>query len=343
MSLFNRLITGRPVCRWVLILAGGLCAMVGQSAHANTDAQCKQLAPGFPSRTITMVVGFPPGGQSGQIARMMADALTARLGQSVIVDSRSGAGGTIGAAVVAKAPADGYTLFMATMGTHAINASLYPKLPYDHLRDFRGVAYVINAPNVFVARASSPVKTMGELQAEAKANARNINIALPGSGTSPHLSSALFESMAGIQMQGVQYRGNAPALVDVLGGQVEFMVDSVTTALPHIQRGDLRALGVTTATRSPLLPNVPTVGETIPGYEVSAWWGVVAPAGTPNAVVDRINCETNLALKDPKLVDRFKEMGAVTQPMTPEQFNQLIAQDTTKWARVIKAANIKLD
>lgn len=327
--------------RLALSLAAACCVLGTHAAAA--ESQCKQTAEGYPARPVTLVVGFPPGGQTDQVARFVAEALGSRLGQPVVVDNRGGAGGTIGAASVAKAPADGYTLMLGTLGTQAINASLYPKLPYDHLKDFKAVAYVSTAPNVFLVRADSPVTSMKDLVAAVKAKARPINIALPGNGTSPHLSSALFENMAGIQMQSIMYRGNAPALADVLGGQVEFLVDSVTTALPHVQRGTLRALGVTTVQRSPLLPNVPSVSETLPGYEVNPWWGVVAPGATPAPVVQRLNCEINEALKDPKLVKRFQDLGAMTQPMSSDAFGQLIARETAKWEKVIKAANIRLE
>jgi tripartite-type tricarboxylate transporter receptor subunit TctC len=329
--------------RIAILLSTFFCAAAAQPAFATEDAQCKQMAQGYPSRNVTLVVGFPPGGQTDQIGRIVAEALSARLSHPVVVDNRGGAGGTIGAAYVARAPSDGHALFLATMGTHAINSALYPKLSYDHIKDFKAVAYVTNAPNVFLARADSPVKSMAELLAAVKEKSRPINIALPGNGTSPHLSSALFESMTGIQMQSIMYRGNAPALADVLGGQVEFLVDSVTTALPHIQRGALRALGVTTATRSALLPNVPSVSEHLPGYEVNAWWGIVAPSGMPVMVAERLNCEINQALKDPKLMDRFKKMGAVTQSMTTGAFANLMVQDTAKWERIIKGAGIKLE
>jgi len=341
MNVFKSPMPNRAASRLAVAALAG--ALLAGNALASDNSQCKQLAPGFPAKTITVVVGFPPGGQTDLIGRFVAGGLAARLGQTVVVDNRGGAGGTIGAASVARAAPDGHTLYLATMGTHAINASLYAKLPYDHLKDFKAVAYVTNAPNVFLARADSPVKTMGDLIAAAKAKARAVNIALPGNGTSPHLSSALFESMAGIQMQSVMYRGNAPAMADVLGGQVEFLVDSITTALPHVQRGTIRALGVTTTGRSPLLPNVATVGETLPGYEVNAWWGVVAPAATPAPVVGRLNCEINEALKEPRLQEKFKAMGAVTQPMSSDDFSRLIAHDTAKWEKVIKGANIKLE
>jgi tripartite-type tricarboxylate transporter receptor subunit TctC len=330
--------------RRIAVLAiAGIHAIAAAQPSQTVDLQCKQMARGYPSRPVTLVVGFPPGGQTDQIARIVADALGKRLGQSVVIDNRAGAGGTIGAAYVAKAAADGQTLYLATMGTHAINSSLYSKLPYDHLKDFKAVAYVTSAPNVFLARSDSPVKSMADLASAVKSKSRPINMALPGNGTSPHLSAALFEYMAGIHIQSVMYRGNAPALTDVLGGNVEFLVDSVTTALPYIQRGSLRALAVTSSKRSPLLPKVPTVAEYLVGYELNGWWGIVAPSATPDVVVERLNCEVNQALKEPKIIDRFKAMGALTQEMSPKDFSQLIARDTVKWERVIRAANIKIE
>lgn len=336
-SLFRRLSLGLHLCA----VAG---AAVGLSAHAQgVPTSCAITGQTYPTKPIKLVVGFPAGGSSDQIGRYLADAMSARLGQPVLVDNRPGAGSSIAATQVAKSPADGYTLLLATMGTHAINPFLYSKLSYEPAKDFVPIAYAINAANVFLARADSPVKTMEDFIAAARSKVRPINVALPGNGTSPHLASALFEAFAQASVSSIMYRGNAPALTDILGGQVEFMVDTVTTSAPLVERGTLRALAVTSPTRSPMLPNVPTVAEILPGYEVNPWWGVAAPRGTPKEVTERLHCEINQALVDPQVVSRFKALGAVAQPMSMDEFSQLIARDAAKWEQIIRKANIKPD
>lgn len=317
-------------------------AMAAPNVFAAGAAQCEALAPEYPKRPITLIVGFPPGGQTDQVGRLISAALGSRLGQAVTVDNRSGAAGTIGAAVVARAQPDGYTLYLATVGTHAVHSSLYPKLPYDHIKDFKPVAYLTTAPVVFVARSQSDVKNVNELVAAAKS--RSVDIALPGIGTTPHLAAELLQQRTGVKMLGVQYRGNAPALNDVLGGQVEFMVDSVTTALPHIKSGALRPLAVGSIQRSPVLPDVPSMSESVSTFpDVGAWWGLVGPRELPDAIAEKINCEVGVALSDPDVRKQFEALGSMPGTMSTKQFGELIEKETAIWSKVVKEAGIKME
>ena len=260
-------------------------------AHAQTP---------YPTKPIRIVVPFPAGGTTDILARAVAQRLTETLGQPVVVDNRPGAGGNIGAELVAKAAPDGYTLLMGTVGTHAINASLYAKMPYDHVRDFAPVILVAGVPNVLVINPALPVNSVQELIAYGKANPGKLNFASSGNGTSIHLSAELFKTMTGVQMAHVPYKGSAPALVDLMGGQVQLMFDNLPSALPQIKAGKLKALAVTSAQRSSALPDVPTVIESgLPGFEASSWFGLLAPAGTPKDIIAKLNGEVAKWLATP--------------------------------------------
>ena len=298
----------------------------------------------YPSKPIRFVVPFPPGGTTDILAREVGDRLSVSLGQAVVVDNRPGAAGNIGADLVAKSAADGYTLLMATVGTHAINASLYSKIPYNHLKDFAPVVLVAGVPNVLVVTPSLPVNSVADLIKLAKEKPGQINFASSGSGTSIHLSGELFKTMAGVDMTHIPYKGSAPALVDLIGGQVQVMFDNLPSSLPQIKAGKLRAIAVTSAQRAAALPDVPTIAESgLPGFEASAWFGIVVPAGTPPAVVSRINADVNQWLRTPEAADKLRGQGAIAVGGTPEQFAAHIRAETEKWAKVVKASGAKVD
>ena len=304
------------------------------------------LAPAqtYPTKPIRIVVPFPPGGATDLLARDVAQKLTEVWAQPVIVDNRPGAGGNIGSELVAKATPDGYTLEMGTVGTHAINASLYAKMPYDHVKDFVPVILVAGVPNVLVVNPTVPVNSVAELIAYAKANPGKLNFASSGSGTSIHLSGELFKVMAGVQMTHIPYKGSAPALQDLLGGQVQLMFDNLPPSLPQIRAGKLRALAVTSAARAPLLPEVPTIAESgLPGFEASSWFGILAPAGTPPAIVAKLNAEIAKWLATPEARDKLSKQGAAAAGGTPEDFAKHIAAETAKWAKVVKESGAKVD
>ncbi|HXZ55098.1 MAG TPA: tripartite tricarboxylate transporter substrate binding protein [Burkholderiales bacterium] len=314
------------------ILFGALLIAAGASAQT------------YPNHPIRLVVPFPPGGTTDILAREVGERLTATLGQPVVIDNRAGAGGNIGADIVAKAPPDGYTLLMATVGTHAINASLYRKLPYDHIKDFAPVVLVAGVPNVLVVTPSLPVHSVAELIRLAKEKPGQLNFASSGNGTSIHLSGELFKTMAGVDMTHVPYKGSAFALTDLMAGQVQLMFDNLPSSLPHIKAGKLRAIAVTSSQRAPALPDVPTIAESgLPGFEASAWFGIVAPAGTPAAIVSRINADVNQWLRSPEAADKLLAQGAIAAGGTPEQFVAHIRAETDKWARVVKASGAKVD
>jgi tripartite-type tricarboxylate transporter receptor subunit TctC len=301
-------------------------------------------AQGYPAKPIRLVVPFPAGGATDILARAAGQKMTEAWGQPVVVDNRPGAAGNIGSELVAKAPNDGYTLLMGTVGTHAINASLYAKMPYDHVRDFAPVVLVAGVPNVLVVHPSVPASTVQELIAYGKANPGKLNFASSGSGTSIHLAGELFKVMTGVQMTHVPYKGSAPAVSDLLGGQVQIMFDNLPSALPHIKAGKLKALGVTSAKRAPALPDVPTIAESgVPGYEASSWFGLLAPAGTSRDVVTKINAEVAKWLASPDGKEKLAGVGANAAGGTPEDFAKHIAAETAKWAKVVKESGAKVD
>ena len=298
----------------------------------------------YPAKPIRIVVPFPPGGTTDILARAVAQKLSEAWSQQVIVDNRPGAGGNIGAELVAKAPPDGYTLVMGTVGTHAINPSLYAKMPYDHVKDFAPVILVAGVPNVLVVNPSLPLHSVRELIDYAKANPGKLNFASSGNGTSIHLSGELFKTMAGVQMTHVPYKGSAPALGDLMGGQVQLMFDNLPSSLALIKAGKLRALAVTSTERAAALPDVPTMAESgLPGYEASSWFGVLAPAGTPHEIVAKLNGAIAAWLATPEAKEKLLAQGAIAAGGTPEAFAKHIDVETAKWAKVVKASGAKID
>jgi tripartite-type tricarboxylate transporter receptor subunit TctC len=297
-------------------------------------------AQAYPSRPVRWIVGVAAGGPVDFLARLMAQVLSEQLGQPFIVENRPGAGTNIATEMVVRAAPDGYTLLMVASSS-AINATLYEKLNFNFIRDIAPVASIIRTPNVMVVHPSFPAKTVPEFIAYAKANPGKINMANPGMGTSPHMSGQLFKMMAGVDLIDVPYRGGAPALTDLIGRQVQVMFDPTTSMVEPIRAGRLRALAVTTATRSEALADVPTVGEFVSGYEASSWFGVGAPKNTPAEIVNKLNKVINVALSDPKMKARLGDLGGTVLVGSPAQFGRLIADETEKWAKVIRAANIK--
>jgi tripartite-type tricarboxylate transporter receptor subunit TctC len=310
---------------------GALCA-----AAAGASAQA------YPARPLRWVVGFPPGGGADIVARIMAPWLAERLGQPVVIENRPGAATNIATQAVVTAPPDGYTLLFAAT-TNAINATLYETLPFNFLRDIAPVSGLVEMPLVLVVNPGIPPKTVAEFIAYAKANPGTVNVASFGTGTISHLSIELFKTTTSVNVVHVPYRGGAPMVTDLLGGRVQAAVDALPNALPHIQRGALRALAVMPARRVDTLPDVPTVGETVAGYDVSTWTGVGAPAGTPGDVVEKLNHEINAALAHPDVKARLAGIGATPIFHTPGEFGALVAAETRKWAKVIKSAGVKAE
>jgi tripartite-type tricarboxylate transporter receptor subunit TctC len=294
----------------------------------------------YPSRPVRIVVPFTPGGASDITARLMGQWLSERLGQQFVIDNRPGGGTNIGTEAVVRAPADGYTLLMVG-GYNAINATLYDKLNHNFIRDIAPVAGIIVVPNVMVVNPSVPAATVPEFIAYAKSKPGKTTMASAGTGTPSHVTGELFKMMAGVNLVHVPYRGGGPALTDLLSGQVQVMFATMPSSIEYIRAGKLRALAVATATRSEALPDVPTVGEFVPGYEASSWQGIGAPKNTSAEIVDKLNKEVNSALDDPKMKARLADLGGVALPGSPAQFGKLIADETEKWAKVIKFADIK--
>jgi tripartite-type tricarboxylate transporter receptor subunit TctC len=320
--------------REFLHLAAGVAAMqmVPQIAHAQ----------GYPSRPIRLVVGFAPGGGNDITARLMAQWLSEHLGQPLVIENRPGAGTNVATEAVLNATPDGYTILFVSP-TAAINATLYEKLNFNFIRDMTPIAGIMSIPNVMVVNPSVPAKTVPEFIAYAKANPGKVNVASPGVGTSVHLSAELFKMMTGVDMVHVAYKGSAPSLTDLLGGQVQVSFATMPASIEFIRSGRLRALAVTTAIRSPVLPDVPTVGEFVPGYEVSTWYGLCARAGTPAEAIDKINNEINAALADPTMKVQLADLGGIPIAGSPSDFGKLIVDETEKWAKVIRGAGIRTE
>jgi tripartite-type tricarboxylate transporter receptor subunit TctC len=298
------------------------------------------MALDYPSQSVRLIVRFAAGGPDDIVARLMGQWLSERLGQQFVIENRPGAGGNIGTEAVVRAPADGYTLLLSN-SVNAINATLYDKLSFNFIRDIAPVAGINRLPVVMVVNSSFPTKTVPEFIAFAKANPDKINMASAGNGSTGHVAGELFKMLTGTDMVHVPYgKGAAPALLDLLGGQVQVFFGFESGAIEHIKAGKLRALAVTTATRSAALPEVPTVGEFVPGYEASGWQGVGAPKNTPVDIINKLNHEINAALADPKMKARLSDLGGIPMPMTPAEFGQFIADDTEKWGKVIKFAGI---
>ena len=309
-------------------------------AFALPAAPRAAFAADYPARPVHMLVGYPAGSGPDLTGRLMAQWLSERLGQSFIVENRPGAASNIATEAVVRAPADGYTLLVVA-SANASNATLYDNLSFNFLRDIVPVASVMRAPFVMQVNPSFPAKTIPEFIAYAKANPHKINMASSGNGTLPHICGELFKMMTGIDMVHVPYRGGAPAMVDLMSGQVQVGYSVVTETIEHIRAGKLRALGVTTDARSPVLPDVPTIAEFVPGYEASAWVGIGAPKNTPAAIVDRLNAAVNAALSDPRMKARFAELGNTPTPGTSAAFGKFLTAETEKWAKVVKFAGIK--
>ena len=313
-------------------------ALAGLAALAAPPA----AAQSYPSRPIHFIVGFAAGGPNDIVARMLADYLTASMGQPWIVENRAGSGGMIAAASVVNSAPDGYTV-MFVAPNNAIGESLYKKLTFNFRRDTVPVASTLKLANLMVVPPDFPANTVAEFIAYAKANPGKINMASSGNGTSVHMSGELFKLMAGIEMTHVPYRGSAPAMPDLMTGKVHVMFDNLPGSIVFAREGKLKALGVTTAQRWPATPNIPAISETVPGYEASIWYGISAPKGTPGEIVAILNKAMNAALADPKLAAKFNEIGAVPNPMTPQEFGKLIDSETEKWRKVVEFANISVD
>jgi len=296
----------------------------------------------YPSRPVRWIVGFAPGGGNDIVARLMGQWLSERTGQAFIIENRPGAGTNIATEVVVNAPPDGYTLLLVGL-PNASNASLYERLSFNFIRDITPVAGIARSPQVMVVNPSVTAKTVPEFIAYAKANPGKVNMGSAGTGSVTHLSGELFKMMADVNLVHVPFRGNGPALAAMLGGQVDVQFPSVASAIEYIRTGKLRGLAVTGAMRSQALPDLPTVGEFVPGYEISAWFGVGTPKGTPVEIIDKINADVTAGLADPKLKARFVELAEEPMPMTPTEFGKLIADETEKWGKVIRAANLKAD
>jgi tripartite-type tricarboxylate transporter receptor subunit TctC len=318
-----------------LVLAAAFLLAAALPAHSQT----------WPAKPVRIVVPFPPGGTTDIVARSLGVELQKMWQQPVVIENKPGAGGNIGADAVAKSAGDGYTLLMGTVGTHAINQSLYAKLPYDPVKDFVPVTLCAAVPNVMVINPKLPVNSVAEFIQYAKANPGKLNMASSGNGTSIHLTGELFKTVTGTYMVHFPYRGSSPALTDLIAGNMNVMFDNLPSALPHIKSGRLKALAVTSSVPSAALPGVPTVeaAANLKGFDASSWFGLFAPAGTPRAVVDKIQGDVAKALAVPEVHERFVSQGAQPGGNTPDQFAAFIKGETDKWARVVKASNAKID
>jgi tripartite-type tricarboxylate transporter receptor subunit TctC len=319
-----------------------LAAASAIAASAGVHAQ--QAEPNWPSKPLRWIVPFPPGGAMDAIARTLGDKASKTLGQAIVIENKPGAGGNIGADFVAKQPADGYTLMITSIGM-ATNKPLYGKLSYDPAKDFAPVSLLAVVPNVLVTNSTLPdIRTVPDLIAAARKAPGKLSYASTGNGTSIHLAGEMFTSLAGIDLLHVPYKGSGPAVSDLLGGQVNVMFDSVTSAKPHIASGKLRALGVTTARRSSALPDVPTIAEAgLPGYEVAPWFGVFMPAGTPRPIVDKMHAALTGAMKQPDVQARFQNIGAEPIGSTPEELGAHLARESARWSKLISERGIRLD
>jgi tripartite-type tricarboxylate transporter receptor subunit TctC len=320
--------------RTFLHLGAGAAALSAVSRVARAQA--------YPARPVRWIVAFAPGGPNDIVARLMGQYLSERLGQQFIVDNRPGAGGIVGTQAAINSPADGYTMLMVAH-VHAINATLYQKLPYNFLNDVAPIAGLVRMPNVMEVTPSFPARTVSEFIAYVRANPGKVSYASAGNGTSAHLAAELFRAMTGVDFVHVPYRGSGPALTDLLNGQVQVMFDAISSSIAHIQAGKLRALAVTTVRRSDLLPDVPTIAETLPGYELSGWFGTGTPTGTPSEIVQTLNQEINAGLTEARIRARFAELGAEPMPMTVAEFRKFVADETERWAKVVKFSGAKAD
>ncbi|MBS0321997.1 MAG: tripartite tricarboxylate transporter substrate binding protein [Proteobacteria bacterium] len=320
---------------FVAALAAATLAMVAASAHAQAD---------FPTHPARIVVPFPAGGPLDVTAREIAARLTAAWGQNVIVDNRPGAGGNIGADLVAKSPPDGYTVVVGALSTHAVNPTLYPKMPYDAVKDFAPITMIAVTPNVLVVRADSPIKSVQDLVAAAKANPGKLAFGSGSIGSAGHLAGELFKVETGTDVIHVPYKGAAPAMQALLAGDTAFMFDNLASAMTQVKAGKLRALAVTTATRSRLAPDIPTMAEAgLKGFDIATWFGLLAPAGTPPAIIDKWNAAVTKILETPDVKQNLAAQGAEADPMSPTAFAAFIASEVPKYARIVKASGAKVD
>lgn len=317
-------------------------AIVLTVAGALTAATVSQAQP-FPSKPVRIIVAFPPGGATDIVARTMAPKLSDAFGQQVVVDNRAGASGLVGTELAAKAPPDGHTIFMGTLGNLSVNPLLFPKAPFDVARDFAPLTEAVAVTFMMYVHPSFPVKTVKDLIVLTKAHPGQINYASSGSGGAPHLAGELFKSMAGVNMVHVPYKGSGPSFIDLLGGQIPLTCDSLTQGLPYVRSGRLRAVATLGPVRSAVLPDVPTVGETLKGYEVVNWFGIVAPAATPREVINRLHSELVKVLRMPDIKERLSAQGSDPVGSSPEEFGAFMKAESAKWARVIKEANIRAD
>jgi tripartite-type tricarboxylate transporter receptor subunit TctC len=322
------------ISSFVILLRLAMVWPLSFNAHAQT----------FPNKPIKIVVPYPAAGTPDILAREIASKLTTALKQQVIVDNRPGAGGNIGSELVAKSPPDGYTLVMATVATHSINQTLYKKLPFDPIKDFSPIILVATTPNVLVVNPALPVKTVKDLIALAKSKPGEISFASGGNGTSHHIGGSLFQKLTDVKMTHVPYKGSGAALPDLIGGQVNIMFDNLTSSMPHIKSGALRAIATTGLKRSAAMPDLPTVVESgVPGFEITAWFGLLAPANTPQAIIDRLNIEVTKILKLPEMKAKLIAQGAEPAPGTPQQLGQFIKDKTAQWAPIVKASGAQID
>ncbi len=296
----------------------------------------------YPTHAVKWIVSYPPGGSTDVLARIMSQWFSEKMGQSFVVENKAGGGNNIGVEYVVKSAPDGYTMFLVNPA-NGINTTLYKNLPFDFIRDIAPVAGLVRAPNVMEVNNSFPARTVGEFIAYCKTNPGKINMASSGSGTSVHLSGELFKTMTGCDMVHVPFKGAAPALVELMSGQVHVIFDNLPSSAPHLKGGRIRALAVTSAEREPSLPGVPTVGETVPGYEATAWFGIGMPKGTPADIIAKVNAETNRALADPKMQARLAELGGKPIAGTPADFGRVIAAETAKWAKVVISSGAKVE
>ena len=335
---------------WTGLAAPAACAALMALGSVPTAAQA-QASAAWPTKPVRIVVPFTAAGTTDVLARAMAPELQRVFGQPFVVENKPGAGGNVGSADVAKSPNDGHHLLMGTVGTHGINASLYPKLPYDPIKDFVPVTLVAGVPNVLVVNPAfaqrNGINSVADLIRYAKANPGKLNMASSGNGTSIHLAGELFKSMTGTFMVHFPYRGSGPALIDLMGGNTDLMFDNLPSSMPHIKSGKLKALAVTSAVRSSALPDIPTVeeagGPSLKGYEASSWFGLLAPAGTPMEIVNRIQQEAAKAMGTPALKERLQAQGAIPSGITSAEFARMIDAETRKWAEVVKASGAKVD
>jgi tripartite-type tricarboxylate transporter receptor subunit TctC len=324
--------TARLTRRHTLLLAAALAAT--GSAWAQAD---------WPGKPVKIVVPFAPGGTTDLTARIVAEQLTQALKQNFIVENKAGAGGNVGANEVAKAAPDGYTFLMGTPGTQAINQFLYAKMPYDTAKDLVPVSFVVRVPNVLMVNPQVPAKNIKELIALLKAQPGKLSYGTPGNGSTGHLSTELFKTQAGVFVTHIPYRGSGPMLQDLVAGQVQMSIDNMPSALPLIQSGKLVALGVTSSQPVPQLPGVPPIASVLPGYEAEAWFVLVAPAGTPQPIIDKLSAEVDRILKKPEVAERFAKLGATPVGGTPKQLGDFIAAETRKWQKVVKDSGAKVD